>query len=93
MDTSDLRLLNFGDLSLDALGLNSSLTLANTSDFDHFLFYDFYQNYSDRKLFSEQNLTALEDFEVFDGRDWMNVVAYSIMSLGKEKFPVVYSGT
>ena len=93
MDTSDLRLLNFGDLSFNAFGMNSSLNPANTSDFYHFPLYDFYQNYSDRKYFSEQNLTALEDFEVFDGRDLMNVVAYSIMSLGKEKVAVVYSGT
>ena len=30
-----------------------------------------------------QNFTTLEDFEVFDERDWMKVFRYSMISIGK----------
>ena len=79
---SDLSMLSFGDFSLDKL--NSTFYHDNSNVSGEFSFSDFYLNYSDSELFSAENLTALEDFEEFDGRDLMNVIAYATMSLGKD---------
>ena len=85
MENSGLQdLLDLQDFSLHDISVNFELSASNFSGSDQFSLYDFYQNYSGTRIFSEHNLTALEDFEVFDDRDLMNVVAYSIMSLGKE---------
>ena len=85
MENSGLNLPYLQDLYLHDITVNYDLPASNLSGSDQFSLSHFYQNYSDTRLFSEHNLTALEDFEVFDGRDLMNVVAYSIMSLGKEQ--------
>ena len=81
MEDFDLHLLNLGE-SFANLGLNHSSNLAKTNLSDEFSFDDFYTNYSE-SMYSAQNFTALEDFEVFDWRDLMNVIACSVMSLGK----------
>ena len=40
-------------------------------------------DYVDNDSLPLHNLTMLEDFEVFDGRDVLNVVAYALMSAGE----------
>ena len=54
------------------------INIENTKD-DIFLISD----YMDNDSLPLHNLTMLEDFEVFDGRDVLNVVAYALMSAGE----------
>ena len=83
LSETDLRIFNLGDFSLDQLKLNSSI-LRDLYPIvsEEFSLGDYYLNYSNNELFTAKNLTTLEDFEEFDARDMMNVIAYAIMSAG-----------
>ena len=68
--------LDFGDISLN--GQYPDLHL-----YDNFTFFSLSDLYFDGENFYHRNLTDLEDFEEFDSRDMLNVIAYAIMTVGK----------
>ena len=85
LQSDDISLLSYGVLSPEDLQLNSSFPHSNQSlkISASFSLRDLYLNYSAGEHFAAPNFTALEDFEQFDVRDLMNVIAYSVMSAGR----------
>ena len=82
IQSDDKSLLSYGGFSPDDLKLNSSYTHSDQSlkISENFSLSDLYLNYSAGEQFAVPNFTALEDFEQFDARDLMNVIAYSVRS-------------
>ena len=83
LQSSDISLLSYGGFSPDDLQLNSSYPDSDDQSLklpDNFSLSDLYLNYLAGEHFAAPNLTALEDFEQFDARDLMNVIAYSVRS-------------
>ena len=85
LQSDDISLLSYGGLSPEDLQLNSSYPDSDQSLNipNNFSLSDLYLNYSAGEHFAAPNFTALEDFEQFDARDLMNVIAYSVMSAGR----------
>ena len=71
------------NLPAPQIDLPNLSNLSFGESYDNFQLNEFYENFSTSKVNFQQNLTALQDFEVFDSRDLMNVVCYSMMSLGQ----------
>ena len=88
LQSDDISLLSYGGLSPDDLQLNSSFPDSDLSFKipGNFSLSDLYLNYSAGEHFAALNFTALEDFEQFDARDLMNVIAYSVMSAGRNLY-------
>ena len=85
LQSDDISLLSYGVLSPEDLQLNSSFPHSDQSFTisANFSLSDLYLNYSAGEHFAAPNFTAFEDFEQFDSRDLMNVIAYSVMSAGR----------
>ena len=72
-----IGMFSIGNLTFEEL-INDPSLYGNVSDV-----FSRGDLYLESEYFTPINFTELEDFEEFDGRDLMNVIAYALMSAGK----------